>query len=136
MIISYHISRFFYEYIIYHIRAFSKVIPTSTGSRHWPRSRRDPCTLERGCSKKFRREWIKRFPWFQYERPYFVRTYRPVKRRQLLALSRAHSLGMRHVRSRQRTTCREHNVTTMQRISTSRQHRACVTYSSALYCYG
>ena len=24
----------------------------------------------------FRREWIRRFPWFRYESPYFVRTYR------------------------------------------------------------
>ena len=24
----------------------------------------------------FRREWIRRLAWFQYERPYFVRTYR------------------------------------------------------------
>ena len=24
----------------------------------------------------FRREWIRRFPWFQYERPFLVRTYR------------------------------------------------------------
>ena len=39
----------------------------------------------------------------------------------------------RHVPGRQQITCRKHNVTTPQRISTSRQH-ACMTRSSALYC--
>ena len=42
----------------------------------------------------------------------------------------------RHVPGGQRTTATVHNVATVQRISTSRQHRACVTHSSALYCCG
>ena len=33
-------------------------------------------------------------------------------------------------------TCREHDVTTLPPISISRQHRACVTRPSALYCCG
>ena len=40
------------------------------------RARSVPSGARGGRSRfLFRREWIRRFPWFQYERPYFVRTY-------------------------------------------------------------
>ena len=42
-----------------------------------------------------RREWVRHFPWFQYEMPYFVPgTHVPVKFRQVLVLPRADSPGV------------------------------------------
>ena len=53
--------------------------PGKRGRTHWSRSRRDPCILKHvDCAQSFvfRREWISRFPWLQYEMPYtlYVRT--------------------------------------------------------------
>ena len=47
------------------------------GRTHWSRSAQSVHSGARGGRSKFffRREWIRRFPWFQHERPYFVRTY-------------------------------------------------------------
>ena len=39
-----------------------------------------------------------------------------------------------HVQGTQQATDREHNIKMLQRIGTSRRHRACVTHLSALYC--
>ena len=50
-----------------------------------------------------------------------------------VALSREHNPG--HT-PQVDITCRENDVTTLPPISISRQHRACVTSPSALYCCG
>ena len=40
------------------------------------------------------------------------------------------------IRDRDNRTCREHDATTLPSIGIRRQHRACVTSPSALYCCG
>ena len=70
----------------------------------------------------------------QYE-SYLVRTYRTGKILSVsVSRSRAHGPG--HTPQVDNRTCREHDVTTLPSISVSRQHRACVTRPSALYCCG
>ena len=53
-----------------------------------------------------------------------------------VAPSRAHSPGHTRIPQVDNRTCREHDVTALPPISISRQHRACVTRPSALYCCG
>ena len=87
------------------------------------------------CALKsfFRREWIGRFPGFLCMRPIlYVRIGKKLS--VFVALSRAHSPG--HIPQVDNRTCIEHDVTTLPPISISRQHRACVTRPSTLYCYG
>ena len=108
-----------------------------TGSRPEPvievGARSEHCS-SRGVPSKyfFRRKRIRRFPGFLCMRPIlYVRTGNDLS---VCPLSRAHSPG--HTTQADNRTCREYDVTTLPPISISRQHRACVTCPSALYCCG
>ena len=87
------------------------------------------------CALKsfFRREWIGRFPGFPCMRPIlYVRIGKKLS--VFVALSRAHS--PEHIPQVGNRIYREHDITTLPPMSVSRQHRACVTRPSALYCCG
>ena len=68
---------------------------------------------------------------------YFVHTYVRTGKICLFSLpplTSAQRTG--HIPHVDNRTCREHDVTTLPHGSICRQHRACVTSPSALYCYG
>ena len=73
------------------------------------------------------------FPGFSMRPILYVRTTGKMLS-VFVALSHEHSPG--HIPQVDNRTCREHDVTTLPPISISRQHRACVTRPSALYCCG
>ena len=73
---------------------------------------------------------MRRFPRFEYERPYFVRAYR----QKVVSFLSFHE---HTAQTYNRQTGREQNVTKKkQRIHTRRRHRPCVTRPSALCCCG
>ena len=96
---------------------------------HWSRHGRDPCTLERVASPQ-NCFWVgvdETISLVSVRKALFC-TYVPLKCGQLFCpFTRTQP---RHVPGRQRTTGREHSVTPLQRISTSRQYRERVTRSS------
>ena len=73
------------------------------------------------------------FPGFSMRPILYVRTTGKMLS-VFVALSHEHSPG--HIPQVDNRTCREHDVTTLLLISIRRQHHACVTRPSALYCCG
>ena len=99
----------------------------------WSRFELDPSTVARvaGSQKFF--PLAVRSPGFLCIRPIlYVRT----GKKCLFLLLTLTSAQTGHIPQVDNRTCREHDVTTLPPISISRQHRACVTSPSALYCCG